>query len=97
LVDGMTASTANLIPCVQQRRGHSGRLLPADTLAVLAPRPTARPTLPFLQLLLRPADPALSGGVLLGIFNPADELVAREWGDVIPEIKHRRIGDQGHT
>ena len=50
--------------------------LPAGAVAVLAPRPAAGPALAFLQLLLRPPNAALSGGLLLGILGPADELVA---------------------
>ena len=50
--------------------------LPAGTVAVLAPRPTAGPALAFLQLLLGAPNAALSGGLLLGILDPADELVA---------------------
>jgi hypothetical protein len=52
------------------------RALPAGVVAVLAPRPTAWPALAFLQLLLGPPDTALPGGLLLGILDPADELVA---------------------
>jgi hypothetical protein len=50
--------------------------LPAGAVAVLAPRPAAGPALALLQLLLGPPNAALSGGLLLGILDPADELVA---------------------
>jgi hypothetical protein len=53
-----------------------GGRLPAGAVAVLAPGPAAGPALAFLQLLLRPPNAALSGGLLLGILGPADELVA---------------------
>jgi hypothetical protein len=63
---------------------------------VLAPRPAARSTLAFLKFLLRPTDAALSGGVLLGILDPADELVARQGRDVVPRsechgVCHQRL------
>jgi len=56
--------------------GAPSRLLSAGALAVLAPWPAAGPTLAFLQLLLGPANAAFSGHLLLGILDPADELVA---------------------
>ncbi len=70
------------------------RPLPARALPVLAPRPTARPTLAFLQLLLGPANAAFSGHILLCILDPADELVASQRGDVLPRIERRGIADQ---
>src|SRR5436305_8325166 len=70
------------------------RALPAGALAVLAPRPAAGPALAFLQFLLGPQDAALSGARLLGVLDPADELVAGEGRDVLPGIERRRIGDQ---
>jgi hypothetical protein len=71
--------------------------LPAGAVAVLAPRPTARPALAFLQLLLGPSNPALSGPVLLGILDPADELVAGQWRYVLPGVECRAVGDQRLT
>jgi len=53
-------------------------------LAVLAPWPAAGPTLAFLQLLPGPSDAAFSGLLLLGILDPADELVAGQGRDVFP-------------
>ena len=50
--------------------------LPAGTVAVLAPRPAAGSALAFLELLLGAPNAALSGGLLLGSVDPADELVA---------------------
>ncbi len=70
------------------------RLLPAGALAVAASRPAAGPALAFLQLLLGPPDTALSGGLLLGILDPADELVAGQGRDVLPGIECRPVGDQ---
>src|SRR3982074_2450351 len=70
------------------------RALPVSALAVLAPRPAARPALAFLQLLLGPANTALSGHLLLGILDPADELVARQGRNVLPGGECRGIGDQ---
>src|SRR6266702_6755928 len=60
------------------------RSLFAGALAVPAPWPAARPPLAFLQLLLGPAYPAFSGHLLLGILNPADELVSSQRRDVLP-------------
>jgi hypothetical protein len=61
---------------------------------VRAPWPAARPTLAFLQLLLGPADAAFSGHLLLGILDPADELVSGQRRDVLPGIECRQVGDQ---
>ena len=71
--------------------------LPARAVAVLAPRPAAGPALAFLQLLLGPPNPALSSRLLLGILNPADELVAGQGRDVPPGIERRGVGDQRRT
>ncbi|MCW3028183.1 MAG: hypothetical protein JWN81_1394 [Solirubrobacterales bacterium] len=71
--------------------------LPAGALAVLAPRPAAGPALAFFQLLLRPPNAALSGPVLLGILDPADELVASQGRDVYPGIECRAARDQRLT
>jgi hypothetical protein len=70
------------------------RPLPAGAFAVLAPRPAAGPALAFLELLLGPANPALSGHLLLGIFDPANELVAGQGRDVLPRVECRGVGDQ---
>jgi hypothetical protein len=66
----------------------------AGAFAVAAPRPAARPTLALLKLLLGSANAALSGRRLLGILDPADELVAAQRCDVLPGIERRRVGDQ---
>jgi hypothetical protein len=70
------------------------RPLLAGAFAVAAPRPAARPTLALLKLLLGSANAAFSGHLLLGILDPADELVAgqRRYGP--PEIERRRAFDQ---
>ena len=49
----------------------------------------------FLQLLLGSANTAHSGLFLLGILDPADELVARQWRDVLPGVERHGIGEQG--
>ena len=77
-----------------RRRGAPSRLLSAGALAVRAPWPAAGPTLAFLQLLLSPANAAFSGHLLLGILDPADELVAGQRRDVLPGMECRRVGDQ---
>jgi hypothetical protein len=58
--------------------------LPAGALPVLAPRPAAGPALAFFELLLGPANAPLSSHLLLGILDPADELIAGQRGDVPP-------------
>src|ERR1700722_1028895 len=68
--------------------------LPAGAFAVAAPRPAARPTLALLELLLGSANAAFSGHLLLGILDPADELVAGQRRNVVPGIERGRIGDQ---
>src|SRR3954454_1725315 len=67
----------------------------AGALTVLAPRPAAGPALTLLQLLLGPPDATLSGGLLLRILDPADELVAGQGRDVVPGIERRGVVDQG--
>src|ERR1700730_14138241 len=66
----------------------------AGALAMFAPRPAARSALAFFELLLGSADAPLSGRLLLGVINPADELVARQGGDVLPGSECRGVGDQ---
>src|SRR5581483_2114733 len=68
--------------------------LSAGALAVLAPWPATGPTLAFPELLLGPANAALSGHLPLGILDPADELVAGQRRDVLPGIESRGVGDQ---
>ncbi len=68
--------------------------LVAGPLAVRAPRPAAGSALAVLQLLLGPADAARSCGRLLGILDPADELVAGQRCDVLPGVECRGVGDQ---
>ena len=70
------------------------RLRLAVALAVRASRPAARPAKAILQLLLSPANTAFSGHLLLGILDPADELVAGERRDVLPGIERRGVADQ---
>lgn len=56
--------------------------------------PAAGPALAFFQLLLGPPDAALSGRILFGILDPADELVACQRRDVLPRSERRGVGDQ---
>jgi hypothetical protein len=69
--------------------------LSAGAVAVLAPRPAAGPALAIFQFLLGPANATFSGLLLLGILDLADELVARQGCDVLPNIECRGVGDQG--
>jgi hypothetical protein len=59
-----------------------------------APRPAAGPTLALLKLLPGTANTAFSGLVLLGVLDPADELVAGQSRDVLPRIECERVGHQ---
>jgi hypothetical protein len=81
-------------PVQLARERPSDRPLSARALAVLAPWPAAGPALAFLQLLLGPPNAAFSGHLLLGILDPADELVAGQRRDVLPRIECRGVGDQ---
>jgi hypothetical protein len=63
-------------------------------LAVCAPRPAAGSTLSLLEFLLGPANAALSGHLLLGILDPADELVPGQRRDVVPGVERGGVGDQ---
>src|SRR5205823_2810765 len=89
----VTAGLALPITAAQSRREtrSCGPLL-ACAVAVLAPRPAAGSALAFFQLLLGPPNAARPGGLLLGILDPADELVAGQWRDVVPGIEGRRVG-----
>jgi len=66
----------------------------AVALAVLAPRPAARASHAVLELLLGPPNASLSSHRLLGILDPADELVTSQWRDVLPRIQRGRIREQ---
>jgi hypothetical protein len=66
----------------------------AGALAVLASRPAAGSALTFFQFLLGAADSSLTGRLLLGILDPADEFVARQGCDVLPRGQCRGVGDQ---
>jgi hypothetical protein len=83
-----------LIQAAEQAIGGTRLLLSAGAIAVFAPWPAAGPTLAFLQLVLGPANAAFSGRVLLGILDPANELVAGQRRDVLPSIECSGIGDQ---
>jgi hypothetical protein len=84
-----------LVPhVIEAERRLESRSLLAVAFAMAAARPAARPTLAFLQLLLRSPDATLSGHLLLGILNPADELVAGQGRDVPPCIERRRVRKQ---
>src|SRR5690349_16791513 len=61
---------------------------------MLASRPAAGPAHAFFQLFLGSADAALSGLVLLGILDPADEFVTRQGRDVVPRGKCGGVRDQ---
>src|SRR5260370_20459201 len=86
------STTERSTECVRGKE--SIRALFPGGLAVLATRPAARPAQALLELLLGPADAALSGRLLFGVIDPADELVARQRRDVLPSRQCRRICKQ---
>jgi hypothetical protein len=96
----MTTALQGALPDVEElvsrarQQGAACRLLLAGALAVLAPGPAAGPTLTFLQLFLGPANATLPGRQLLGVLDPADELVASQRRDVVPRIESRAVCDQ---
>ena len=73
------------------------RSLATRALAVLAPRPAAGSAPAFLQLFPCTPNAALAGSRLLGILDPADELIAGQRRDVLPGIERRGVGDQRLT
>jgi hypothetical protein len=73
------------------------RRLPTRALPVLAPRPAAGPAFALLKLFLGTADAALSGFFLLGVFDPADELVACQRRDVLPRRERGVVADERGT
>src|SRR4051794_2400379 len=76
------------------RREAPSRRTASPTLAVLASRPAAGPALAFFQLLLGPANSALSRHLLLRVLDPANELVARQGGEVPPGSECRGVRDE---
>jgi tetratricopeptide (TPR) repeat protein len=61
---------------------------------VCAPGPAAGPSHAILQLFLGPANSALARLLLLGILDPANELVAGQGRDVLPGDECRLVADQ---
>ncbi len=72
----------------------SGQPLLAVALAVGATRPAAGSALTFVEFLDRAPDTAYAGLVLLGVLDPADELVASQRRDVRPRLDPGRVVDQ---
>ena len=66
----------------------------AGSLAVPAPWPAARPAFAFVELFACPLNAAFARSRLLGVLDPADELVARQRRDVPPGIERSRVGDE---
>jgi hypothetical protein len=74
-----------------------GGALFAGALAMLAARPATGPALAFFQFLLGPANATLPSHFLLGILDPADELVTGQRRDVFPRSERLRVADQRVT
>ena len=62
--------------------------------AVNTADPTARPALAFEELFTGSLDAPLPGFELFGVFDPADELVARQRSDLFPQRQHAGISKQ---
>src|SRR5579863_10461421 len=69
----------------------------SGALAVCATGPTTGSPHAVFQLLLSSPDAALTGLLLLGLLDPADELVAGERRDVVPRRERRRVLDEGQA
>ena len=74
-------------------RPRHGRLS-TSSFPVPTPWPAAWPTLAFFQFLLGPTNAPVPRHLLLGVLDPADELVAGQGRDVRPDIERHGIGDQ---
>lgn len=59
-----------------------------------AARPTAWAAHSILKLFLSAANPAGASLVLLRVLYPADKLVARQRGDVLPAVKRDLVGQK---
>jgi hypothetical protein len=56
--------------------------------------PTTRPAFAFEEFLACSLDSALPGFELLGVFNPTDELVARQRSNLFPQRQYPGISNQ---
>jgi hypothetical protein len=70
----------------------AGWPLAAGTLPMLTAGPTTGSAHAVLELFLSSADTSFSGFLLLGIIDPADELVAGQRCDVLPGVECGGIG-----
>jgi len=61
---------------------------------VFATWPATRTTLTLLEFVQGDLEPTLTGGLLLSVLDPADELVAGKRCDVLPRPLCRWMGDQ---
>ena len=91
----MTCSYLRSIP--EPTRRALVALCLARALTMLAAWPAARAALTFLELLLGSPNATLPGGDLLGVFNPADELIACQRRDVVPRRKRGVVGGKCHA
>jgi len=76
------------------------RRLLARSLAMFATGPAAGSTLALFEFFIGSSNSTLAGGLLLGVFDPADELVAGEHGDVVPGcercgVRSQRLAEVG--
>ena len=67
----------------------------AGAFTVRAARPATGAAFAGGEIFLGTGNATPSGVGFLGVFYPADPLVARQWGDVLPLGEHGWIGLQG--
>ncbi len=67
---------------------------PAVAFPMATPGPAAGPTPTLFQLFSCPSDTTRSRHVLLGVLDPADELVSGKRSDVLPGVERSRACDE---
>lgn len=91
VVDGTIAPSGLSL----SRSGRRRFLRLAGAFTVGAARPATGAAFAGGEIFLGTGNATPSGVGFLGVFYPADPLVARQWGDVFPLGEHDWIGLQG--
>ena len=90
------SSLGGHLPYVEGVADHKrGFLRLAGAFTVGAARPARGAAFAGGEIFLGTGNATPSGVGFLGVFYPADPLVARQWGDVLPLGEHGWIGLQG--
>ena len=92
--DRQTEILRRALPQRSRRDATAPSRLPPVPLPVLAAGPAAGAAHAFVQLFAGAADAAFAGGLLFGVLDPADELVAGQGGDVLPGLFGFGVGGQ---